>query len=71
MQVTQRPGRIALKDLVALGCAYELLALYSHFPTITALTHRTKNSGTLGRLLVWAAMGGVVWHFFVEQPSDD
>lgn len=62
-QLRRAPLRWRL--LVAGGCAYEIVALFTRYPTITALTHRAKNNARI-RVLVWAAAGGVIWHFFVE-----
>ena len=57
------------KALIASACAYEIVALYSDLPTITSLIHVAKDYHVTTRMLVWAAMGGAVWHFFVEEPA--
>jgi hypothetical protein len=59
------------KILVAVGCGYEIIALYSPLPTITNLTHQAKDYHLSTRVLVWAGMGAAVWHFFVEGPALD
>jgi hypothetical protein len=50
---------------LTVACVYEVAALWTPLPTITTLTHRTKNH-SVGRIAVWAAMGAGVWHFYVE-----
>jgi len=53
--------------LLVIGCAYEIVAVVTPLPTITKLTHLAKNHSLATRIIVWAAMGASVWHFFVED----
>lgn len=55
--------------LVALGCAYELLALpkRSPLPTITSLVKTIGRAHPIGRILAWAWCGFWVWHFLVDD----
>ena len=48
--------------IIALGCAYEIVALFSKLPTITAII---KRLGTIpgGRFIVWSWCGYIAWHF--------
>lgn len=55
------------KAVLIAGCAYEIVALLSPLPTVTKLTHLAKEHNLATRVLVWAAAGGAVWHFFVED----
>lgn len=54
---------------LTIGCAYEIVALWSDkIPTITQMVH-TANRSVIPRIMVWAAIGGAVWHFFVPEPA--
>lgn len=61
---------LAARLLVAAACVYEIVALFTRLPTITALTHRAKRHPGL-RIAVWTAAGAAVWHFFVEAVEDE
>lgn len=53
------------RALVAIGCMYEIVALFTKIPTITQLTYMAKNRPAL-RGVVWLAAGASMWHFYVE-----
>lgn len=55
------------KAALAVGCVYEVCALYGPLPTITELIRKAQRHPAL-RVAVWAAAGGAVWHFYVEEP---
>lgn len=53
-------GRI----VVAIGCVYELAALWSPLPTITELVHRGRHHSVhRWRVVAWAFIGLSVMHF--------
>ena len=54
----RRPGQV----LVTVGCAYEIVALWTGLPTITAMVKRIGRH-PVGRLIVWAWCGYIAWHF--------
>ena len=58
----KHPGRLIL----AAGCAYEIVALFSTIPTITAMV-KTVGKHPVGRFLVWSWCGYVAWHFMEPE----
>ncbi len=52
----------AMNLLLLIGCAYEVVALVTPLPTITAIIKRI-GSLKLGKMLVWTWCGYVAWHF--------
>ena len=58
-----------IRALVAAGCAYEIVALYTRLPTITRCIHIAKEHHWLSRAVVWVMGGAALWHFYVEPQS--
>lgn len=58
--MTYRPH--AFKLVVAIGCAYELVALWSPLPTITEVVHRARRH-RVWRVAAWAWCIGWCYHF--------
>ena len=54
--------------LIVAACVWELVALASGFPTITAIVHRLRVH-RVGRIGVWLLLGWLIEHLFGEGRS--